>query len=287
MPASYSLAGKAALVTGAARGIGLETARRLAQRGASVAMLDLDAGEAREAAQPMGDRAMTIAGDVTDASAMDAAVAQVVERFGGLDVVVANAGVAPPTRPMTAVETDAYERTIEIDLLGVWRTVRPALPQVVERRGHVVVVASVYAFVNGLLNTPYAVSKAGVEQLGRSLRTELAVHGASASVAYFGFIDTEMVHRALDQDPLADSMLASIPKPLRKRLQPTVAGEAIVSGIERRAPRIVRPRRWVVMSTLRGILNPLIDRQMERDAEIQAAARELDTRAGEEQPTTA
>src|SRR4029450_4020069 len=109
MPASYSLAGKAALVTGAARGIGLETARRLAQRGASVARLDLDAGEAREA------------------GAMDAGVAQVVERFGGLDVVVANAGVAPPTRPMTAVETDAYERTIEIDLLGLWRTVRPAL----------------------------------------------------------------------------------------------------------------------------------------------------------------
>jgi hypothetical protein len=96
-----------------------------------------------------------------------------------------------------------------------------------------------------------------------------------------------MVHRALDQDPLADSMLASFPKLLRKRLQPAVAGEAIVSGIERRAPRIVRPRRWVVMSTLRGILNPLIDRQMERDAKIQAAARELDKRAGEEQPTTA
>ena len=148
-------------------------------------------------------------------------------------------------------------------------------------------IASVYAFGNGLGATPYAMSKAGVEQFGRALRVELVQHGASASVAYFGFIDTEMVHRALDQDPLADSMLASFPKLLRKRLQPAVAGEAIVSGIERRAPRIVRPRRWVVMSTLRGILNPLIDRQMERDAKIQAAARELDKRAGEEQPTTA
>ena len=88
-----------------------------------------------------------------------AAVDEVVERFGGLDVVVANAGVAPPTRPMSVVDTEAFERTIEIDLLGVWRTVHPALPQVIERRGHVVVVASVYAFVNGVMATPYAVSQ--------------------------------------------------------------------------------------------------------------------------------
>lgn len=96
-----------------------------------------------------------------------------------------------------------------------------------------------------------------------------------------------MVHRAIDADPVVDSMLGAYPRPLRKRLQPAVAGEAIASGIERRAPRIIRPRRWVVMSMLRGILNPLIDIRMERDATVQAAARELDSRQGEEQPITA
>jgi NAD(P)-dependent dehydrogenase (short-subunit alcohol dehydrogenase family) len=130
-------------------------------------------------------------------------------------------------------------------------------------------------------------SKAAVEQLGRALRVELVQHGASASVAYFGFIDTEMVHRAIDQDPVVDTMLAAFPKPLQKRLHPSEAAEAIVSGIEKRAPRIIRPRVWILMSTLRGILNPLIDKQLERDATIQQGARDLDTRAGEDQPTTA
>ena len=210
MGVSYSLAGKVGLVTGAARGIGLETARRLSHRGASVALLDLDAKATAEAATPLGDRAMAIAADVTDAAAMDAAVGQVVERFGGLDVVVANAGVGPSPRPMTVVDRDAYERVIEIDLLGVWRTVRPALPQIVERRGHAVVVASVYAFLNGVLATPYAISKAGGEQLGRSLRAELAIHGASASVAYFGFIDTAMVREAFE-DPIGQRIEEVLP----------------------------------------------------------------------------
>src|SRR5919198_2360186 len=205
MAVRYSLTGKVALVTGAARGIGLESARQLTQRGASVAMLDVDSDPVGEAAAPLGDRAFALTADVTDAQAMETAVAEIVDRFGGLDIVVANAGVAPPTRPMTVVDNDAYERTIEIDLLGVWRTVRPALPQVVDRRGHVVVIASVYAFVNGVLNTPYAVSKAGVEQLGRALRAELTVHGASASVAYFGFIDTTMVRHAFE-DPIAQRL---------------------------------------------------------------------------------
>ena len=96
-----------------------------------------------------------------------------------------------------------------------------------------------------------------------------------------------MVHRAIDADPLADTLTDSLPRLLRKRLAPAVAGEAIVSGIERRKPRIIRPRRWTVLSVLRGILNPLGDAQMERDKSTQEVVRALDARAGEEQPTTA
>jgi NAD(P)-dependent dehydrogenase (short-subunit alcohol dehydrogenase family) len=283
MAPSFSLAGKVALVTGAAQGIGLETARRLTQRGASVALLDLDLERTTEAATPLGDRALALAGDVTDAARMEAAVAEVVERFGGLDVVVANAGVAPPARPMTVVDNDAYERTIEIDLLGVWRTVRPALPQVVERRGHVVVVASVYAFLNGAMATPYAASKAGVEQIGRSLRAELAIHGASASVAYFGFIDTAMVRDALE-DPIAKRIEEVFPAFLMRRLTPVVAGEAIVAGIERRAPRIIRPRWWRVHSVMRGVINPLLDARIERDQRLHDAVRDGERFAREESP---
>jgi NAD(P)-dependent dehydrogenase (short-subunit alcohol dehydrogenase family) len=180
------------------------------------------------------------------------------------------------------VDPDAYERTIEIDLLGVWRTVRPALPQVVERRGHVVVVASVYAFVNGVLNTPYAVSKAGVEQLGRALRAELALHGASASVAYFGFIDTAMVRDAFE-DPVARRIEDVFPPFMMRRLTPGVAGAAIVEGIEHRAPRIIRPRWWRVYSVLRGVLNPLLDARMSRDERLLEAVAEGERMAKEEE----
>jgi NAD(P)-dependent dehydrogenase (short-subunit alcohol dehydrogenase family) len=286
--ARYDLTGKVALVTGAARGIGLATARALAARGASVVIVDLDEASAQRAAAQVHDtRALGLGADVTDRSAMQRAVGAAVERFGALDVVVANAGIASRAATMRAMSGEAFERVLEVNLLGVYRTVDAALPEIVRRRGHVVVIASIYAFANGAGALPYAMSKAGVEQLGRALRVELAQHGASASVAYFGFIDTEMVHRSLDADPLAERMMAAVPKPLRKRLAPQVAGEAIVRGIERRQPRIIRPRRWTVVSVLRGILGPLGDAQMERDATTQAIVRELDARGGEEQPTTA
>jgi NAD(P)-dependent dehydrogenase (short-subunit alcohol dehydrogenase family) len=150
-----------------------------------------------------------------------------------------------------------------------------------------VVISSIYAFTNGGGASPYAMSKAAVEQFGRALRVELVQHGASASVAYFGFIDTEMVHQAIDRDPLAEQLLATLPRPLRKRLPASAAGEAIVRGIERRQPRIIRPRRWTAMSVLRGVLNPLSDAQAERDEATQSLLRQVDARAGEDQPTTA
>ena len=121
----------------------------------------------------------------------------------------------------------------------------------------------------------------------RSLRVELRPHGASASVAYFGWIDTQMVRQGIDADPMGDAMLQRLPRPLRKRLPPAAAGEAIAHGIERRQARIVRPRRWAALSVLRGIVNPLLDRRMEGDPRTQVIVKDLDARAGEDQPTTA
>jgi NAD(P)-dependent dehydrogenase (short-subunit alcohol dehydrogenase family) len=286
MPA-YSLSGKVALVTGGARGIGFATAQALVAHGARVVIVDLHEDAVEQAAGRLGADALGLAADVTDRDALDGVVEQVVERFGGLDVLVANAGIASRGATTLAAEPEQFERVIEVNLLGVYRSVRAALPEIARRQGHVVVVASIYAFSNGVGAAPYAMAKAGVEQFGRALRVELKPHGASASVAYFGFIDTEMVHQAIDADPLADRLMAASPKVLHKRLPPSAAGAAIVRGIERRQPRIIRPRRWTVLSVLRGIVNPLIDAQMERDEETQAITRELDARAGERTTTTA
>jgi NAD(P)-dependent dehydrogenase (short-subunit alcohol dehydrogenase family) len=182
---------------------------------------------------------------------------------------------------------EAFDRVLAVNLGGVYNTVITALPQIAERRGHIVVTSSVYAFINGLGAAPYAMAKAGVEQLGRALRVELAPHGAGASVAYFGFIDTDMVHMAIDADPLADRMKDTLPKVLRKRLSPAQAGEAVARGIEKRAPRIIAPKRWAAFSALRGIINPLLDDYMVKDADTQAIVSDLDERGDQEQPLTA
>ena len=283
---SYSVSGRTALVTGAAKGIGFETAKLLHERGATVVLVDLDEAATQAAAERIGTRAAAIAADVTDTAAIAAAVDDTAERFGGLDVVVANAGVAPPPATMRATDPDAFERVVEIDLLGVWRTVKPALAHIPQRQGHVVVIASVYAFVNGAVAAPYAVSKAGVEQLGRALRSELHVHGASATVAYFGFIDTDMVRDAFSE-PVAKRYEQKFPEWVRRRLTPAQAARGIVDGIETRAPTVILPKWWRVYAALRGVVNPLLDRAMQRDPELTELLREVDTPERTDVKTTA
>ena len=278
MAPTYPLAGKVALLTGAARGIGFETARLMHARGASVAVVDLDEDQAGDAAERIGPRALAIAADVTDTAAMDAAVGATVEAFGGIDVAVANAGIAPPPRTMNAMGSEAFERVMDVDLWGVWRTVRATLPHVIERRGHMVLIASIYAFANGAMASPYAAAKAGVEALGRSLRVELAPHGASATVGYFGFVDTRMVQDAFE-DEVARRMEDRIPRFLLSRIEPVDAAGALVRGVERRAPRVIAPARWRPLFALRGILNPALDRLLERDAKVAAIVREVDRSA--------
>ncbi len=275
----YSLNGKVALVTGAARGIGYETARQMHMRGASVAVLDLDQTQAEEAAERIGPRAIGLAGDVTDEGAMRATVATVVERFGGLDVAVANAGIAQKQfATVRGISGEEWERVFEVDMLGVWRTARAALPEIVKRQGQMVVISSVYAFANGFGNTPYAVAKAGVEQLGRALRVELAPHGASATVAYFGWVDTKLVQDAFAQ-PTANRVRDLSPDFLLKRITPPEAAAGLVRGIEERAPRVFVPKWWRYVSALRGLINPLLDKRMESDAKTRALVADLDAEA--------
>jgi len=280
MPA-FDPNGKVALVTGGARGIGYEIARQLQMRGASVTVVDLDHEQAREAAERIGERAWGIGADVTDEGAMRSAVAETVERFGGLDIVVANAGVAPQRlATVRGMPGEEWERVFEVDVLGVWRTIRPALSQIVERQGHVVLISSVYAFVNGFLNSPYAAAKAGVESLGRSLRAELTPLGSSASVAYFGWVDTRMVQDAAEQDHF-DRLQNQLPQFMKRRIEPGEAAAAVVRGIEERSPRIFAPRWWRIVSAFRGILNPLLDRRLGEHPDPTSITRDIETAADE------
>jgi NAD(P)-dependent dehydrogenase (short-subunit alcohol dehydrogenase family) len=138
---NYDLHGKSVLVTGASGGIGAATVRALVAKGARVTLVDLkqDAVDKVAATLP-GDQVLAVAADVTSIDQMTAATAAAVERFGKLDVVFANAGIAndPPTT-LASANLDAYERVIEVDLLGVVRTIKPALPQIIENKGYVLI----------------------------------------------------------------------------------------------------------------------------------------------------
>lgn len=261
---TYDLRGRTVLITGAGRGIGAALARCVHERGASVALLDVHADSVERSAAATGERAIGLAADVTDWGALAAAVEATVARFGGIDVCVANAGIANQAATLRAIDPATFERVVEVNLLGVWRTVRASMPHVLERQGHFVLVSSIYAYLNGALVSPYAASKAGVEALGRALHAELAPSGATASVAYFGLVATEMVRQGIDEDPLGRRAKALVPFPYDRRISPERAAEAVVRGIERRAPRIVAPRRWVPLGALRGLVNPLVDRQLGR-----------------------
>ena len=278
----FDLNGKVALVTGAARGIGYETARQMHMRGASVAVVDLDPEQAREAAERIGERALGIGADGTDHAAIMQAVTETVERFGGLDVAVANAGIAQSqVATVRGIGGEEWERVFEVDLLGVWRTVRAALPQIVERQGHILVTGSIYSFANGVLNSPYAVAKAGVEALGRGLRAELMPLGASAGVAYYGWVDTRLVQDGFDRKH-SDRLQKNAPAWLFKRITPDEAGAATVLGIEERAPRTFAPKWWRYVSAFRGLINPILDRRFDRDPQMFETIRAVEAEADEQ-----
>jgi NAD(P)-dependent dehydrogenase (short-subunit alcohol dehydrogenase family) len=125
---ALDVTGRVVLVTGGARGIGLDTAQRLAARGARLALLDIDGAEAQRAASPLGGGAIAEAVDVTDVEALAAAVQRVVDRLGGIDVVIANAGIEPPPATMLSVDRAQFDRVLEVGRAG------EAIARGVERR---------------------------------------------------------------------------------------------------------------------------------------------------------
>ncbi|WP_067537960.1 short-chain dehydrogenase/reductase [Nocardia crassostreae] len=283
---SFDLDGRVALVTGGTRGIGLATARALRARGADVTIVGRDPDNAAAVAANVGDGVLGLGADVANREAMRQAVEETVAKFGRLDVAVANAGVTAKLATVRGIRPEEFENVVRVNLLGAYNTAHAALPHILEGRGHISLVASIYAFTQGAFVAPYAASKAGVEQFGRALRVELAPHGASASVVYFGFVDTDMVRFDESTDPLGVRGTSLVPWPLNQRLTPEQGAEALVRGIEQRAAQVVAPRQWEALSLLRGVVNPAVDFVMSRLPLIRDLVKEGDRANSEPRPST-
>jgi NAD(P)-dependent dehydrogenase (short-subunit alcohol dehydrogenase family) len=199
------LSERVALVTGAGSGIGKASAVLLAREGARVAALSRTEEELRETVEEIeraGGEGMVVPADVSDPEQMRRAVQRVAERWGRLDVVVANAGVNGVWAPLEEIEPEEWDRTLAINLRGTFLSVKYALPHLKKQGGSIVVVASVNGtrvFSNSGA-TAYASSKAAQVAFTKMIALELAAHRIRANVICPGAIDTEIQDNTEQRD---------------------------------------------------------------------------------------
>jgi NAD(P)-dependent dehydrogenase (short-subunit alcohol dehydrogenase family) len=280
----YDVNGRTVFITGAARGIGAGAAERLYAKGANVALVGLEPERLEANAAALGDRAAAFEADVSDFEALERAVRATVERFGGIDVAIANAGISF-TGSLASAPIEQVERTLSVNLLGVWRTDRAVISEITARRGYLLNIASLAAALHTPLMGPYTTAKAGVEALSDALRMELAPSGARVGCAYFGFIDTDLVRAGKEMmasQLLAKGALSALnnPAPL------STAIDAIERGVERRAARVWAPRYVGAVLALRGLMQAVIERRSAKEGAALVEAMRLaeteDARADED-----
>jgi NAD(P)-dependent dehydrogenase (short-subunit alcohol dehydrogenase family) len=282
------VSGKVALITGGANGVGAEVARRLHAKGAKLVLTDLDDGQLKEMANTLGeDRVLTVVADVRDLSAMQSAVDKGIERFGGIDIVMANAGIATKGSVL-AVDPQAFKTLIDVNVVGVFHTVRAALPSVIERRGYVLIVSSAAAYAAAAGMAPYDASKAGVEHFANALRLEVAHRGVDVGSAHMLWIDTPMVREGIAESAAFREMLRRLPGPLGKTTSVEKCGEVFLKGIEGRKRQVNCPE-WVgLLRWLKPLLSSRIGDSTtlksvpellpQMDAEVAAQGRSMSAR---------
>jgi short-subunit dehydrogenase len=253
-------------ITGASRGIGAAVAHQLAQRGARLALIGLEPARLEQLAASLGRPHAWFGCDVTDQAALDRAVDGAVRTFGGIDVVIANAGIASVGTVATA-SADELARVIDVNLTGVVRTVRSTLPYVIARRGYYLLVSSITAFAPMPGLAAYSATKSGVEQFAHALSYELAAKGVSVGVAYPCWTDTDLLRDAFAGLSMLREALNRLPGPFGTITSVEACARAIVKAVEHRQRRVYVPRSLAPFAVLRHLLaRPPFDRLIQREA---------------------
>lgn len=248
------LQGRSVLVTGGARGIGEKVARLAAERGARVAIVGLEPARLRAVADDLGPAAVWREADVRDATALRSAIDECAAALDEIDYLVANAGVAA-YGTVRHIDEASFERVLDINVNGVFRTLKYATPHLAESRGHALVVASALSFMPLAALASYGASKAGVEMLTLAYRQEVAHLGVTVGLAHPSWIDTDLVRGAEADLPSFRGLRKRLPYPGNVTTSVDDAAAAIVDALLRRRARVYVPRAVGVANWAQGLLN--------------------------------
>lgn len=254
----YQLKDKVIVITGSTGSLGRAAAQALRNKGAKLALLDLDLHKVEMQANELGDSRVAAGwvADVCSLESLENAMANVKKHFGKIDVVIANAGVGTPDS-LEHMDPRTFERTIDINLNGVFRTFRTALPYVKDTQGYLLAISSMAAFVHSPLNTHYTSSKAGVWALCDSLRLELKHLNIGVGSFHPTFFQTPMMD-AVHANPAGKEVWKGntgiwkyVP------IEEVVAD--LVNGIEKRQDIIIVPKTNTFIARAPGLLRNLVE----------------------------
>jgi NAD(P)-dependent dehydrogenase (short-subunit alcohol dehydrogenase family) len=260
------LRGQRVLITGAARGIGAALAQRLASHGARLALVGLEPDKLAAVAERCGEGTFVAECDVSSSEQIRDAVDAAAEALGGLDAAVANAGIAAGG-PVRSQDLRSWERVIEINLLGVMYTDRAALVHLERSGGYLLNIASTAAVLRAPGMSAYCAAKAGVEALSDCMRVEMQPLGVQVGVAYFLFLDTDMVRDAEREMPLLERAKAQVPRALSRTYPLAPAIDELAAAIATRRRRVAYPRWFLKALAFRQLFaSALVERQAGKNA---------------------
>ena len=260
-----NLNGRVVFITGAASGIGAATALEVVAMGGTPVLVDCDAEPLAQIASCCGPETLHWVADVTDLQAMQEVVEKTISKAGHIDIVFANAGVAA-FGPVAYIDPVAWKRCLEVNVFGVFNTIRAALPSVMAQKGYVLINASSSSFAHPPVMSAYAASKSAVEAMGNSLRIEMAAHAVGVGVVHAGWVRTPLVTEGA-LHPGFVRLRATMPGPLNSETSPEETARIIVQGMLQRKRRIWVPGWLKILFALRALLHlPFAERELLRAA---------------------
>lgn len=284
-----SLHGKVLFVTGGARGIGAAVAAEAASRGARVALVGIEPEELEARARELGPGHVHFEADVTDRDSLRDAVDGTVAELGGIDMVLANAGIST-MGSVENVDPDAFVRSIDINVNGVFHTAQATLPQLLASRGWIGIIGSIASYAPLPGAASYNASKAGVELFTRALRLEVGWRGVTAASIHPSWIDTAMVREAAELSAFRE-IREKLPWPVRSTTTVERCAQLILDGAEARKDRIFIPPSARLIFWLRNLIGTRIGEALmaretpdilpRLDAEVEELGRSVSERNAE------